>query len=228
MDYCTVRKTSSPSSLTVLLTKDRGSKVPMANGVLCKGRSHEDTVHQAASNVKRLGHSHKILVKTDGEPALLDLRRAVMSKLGIQAAPENSEPYAPQSNGAIECGVKQFKGMLRTLNLALEDRIKAEIPVTHPIMLWMVEHATELLAKYLVGKDGKTPYERLMGKRYRIEAFEFGEQVSYKKRVAEMADPGSGPASAGTPRGKRSESVAWMPSGPGGCGWASAVEQPRI
>ena len=31
--------------------------------------------------------------------------------------------YDPQGNGAIESGVKQLKGMLRTLTLVLEDRM---------------------------------------------------------------------------------------------------------
>ena len=80
---------------------------------------------------------------------------------GTQVVPEQPPAYGPQSNGAIECGVRQFKGMLRTLSLALESRIGARIPVTHPAMWWFVEHTTELMAKHLVGKDGRTPYERL-------------------------------------------------------------------
>ena len=60
---------------------------------------------QAVANIQRLGHS-KILIKSDNEPALLELRRAVVERLGIQAVPESSAPYGPQSNGAIESGVK--------------------------------------------------------------------------------------------------------------------------
>ena len=62
MDYCTVRKSNSPSSVTVLLCKDRNSKIPMANGVMCKGRSYEHTVDQAVANIRRLGHHGKILL----------------------------------------------------------------------------------------------------------------------------------------------------------------------
>ena len=137
----------------------------MANAVFCKGRGHPEAVDQAAANVHRLGHKTKIWLKTDGEPALMDLRRGVAEKLGIQSVPEQPPAYEPQSNGAIECGVRQFKGLLRTLCLALEDRIGALIPVTHPVMMWLVEHTTELLAKHLVGRDGLTPYERLFGKK---------------------------------------------------------------
>ena len=138
---------------------------------------HAEAVDQAAANVRRLGHHEKLLIKTDGEPALVDLRRGVSSKLGVQSVPERTPVGEPQSNGSVECGVRQFKGLLRTLLLALEARIGALIPATHPITLWLVEHTTELLAKHLVGRDGKSPVERLLGKKCRVEAFEIGEQV---------------------------------------------------
>ena len=64
---------------------------------------------------------------------------------------------------------------------AVESRIGADAPVSHPSMLWMVEHSTELLAKYLVGNDGKTTYARTKGKPFRLPIAEFGEVVVYKK-----------------------------------------------
>ena len=129
----------------------------------------------------------------------MDVRMGVAGKLGIQSVPEQPPAYEPQSNGAIECGVRQFKGLLRTLCLALEERIGAFIPVTHPVMMRLVEHTTELLAKHLVGRDGLTPYARLFGKKHRIETFEFGEQIWYAKRTVtvDQAVSPEAPASAG-------------------------------
>ena len=71
--------------------------------------------------------------------------------------------------------------MVRTLMLALEARIQGEVPVMHPIMLWLVEHAGELITKYLVGHDGKTAYARLFGTPDRGEGYEFGERVMCKR-----------------------------------------------
>ena len=62
-------------SLTVLVTKDRGSKAIIANVVGCKGRAFEDAVEQAVMNIRRFGHLGKVLLKTDNEPALGDLRK---------------------------------------------------------------------------------------------------------------------------------------------------------
>eukprot|EP00969_Alexandrium_andersonii_P012675 552537-Alexandrium_andersonii.AAC.1 len=76
MGYCFLAKDTSETTLTVLVIKDRGSRAIMAHPVLRKGRLHDDTVDQAVASTRRLGHRHRVLLKTDNEPALLDLRRA--------------------------------------------------------------------------------------------------------------------------------------------------------
>eukprot|EP00969_Alexandrium_andersonii_P211617 9346503-Alexandrium_andersonii.AAC.1 len=53
-------------------------------------------------------------------------------------------------------------------------------------MLWLVEHAGELLTKHLVGHDGRTGFERRFGKPSREDGYEFGELVYYRARPAEM------------------------------------------
>eukprot|EP00969_Alexandrium_andersonii_P215127 9501314-Alexandrium_andersonii.AAC.1 len=70
--------------------------------------------------------------------------------------------------------------------LALQERIQGEIPVYHPVMLWLVEHAGELLTKHLIGHDGQTAFERLFGKPSRDDGYEFGEQVHSRVRPDDM------------------------------------------
>ena len=88
MDYCFLCQEQGSRSLTVLVTKDRESRALIANAVLCKGRAFEDTADQAVCNVRRFGHQGKVLLKTDNEPALVDLRVGVAEKLGLQVVPE--------------------------------------------------------------------------------------------------------------------------------------------
>ena len=76
--------------------------------------------------------------------------------------------------------------MIRTLMLALEGRIEGEIPIDHPVMLWIAEHSTELVTKHLVGHDGKTAYGRLFGKPSRDEGYEFGERNLFRRGVARL------------------------------------------
>eukprot|EP00969_Alexandrium_andersonii_P189135 8357047-Alexandrium_andersonii.AAC.1 len=59
--------------------------------------------------------------------------------------------------------------------LALQERIQGEVPVDHPVKLWLIEHAGELLTKHSVGHDGRAPFERLFGKPCREDGCEFGE-----------------------------------------------------
>eukprot|EP00969_Alexandrium_andersonii_P253203 11190397-Alexandrium_andersonii.AAC.1 len=76
MDYCFLAKDTSDTILTVLVITDRDSRAILAHPVLCKGRLRDDAVDQAVASTRRLGHHHRVLLKTDNEPALLDLRRA--------------------------------------------------------------------------------------------------------------------------------------------------------
>ena len=97
MDYCFLYKEEGSKSLTVLVTKDRGSKAIIANPVLCKGRAFEDTVDQAVLNIRRFGHQGKVVLKTDNEAALVDLRVGVVEKLGMGPAGEAGLQVVPEA-----------------------------------------------------------------------------------------------------------------------------------
>ena len=73
-DYAFLSREGDERPLTILVTKDRDSRIIMGNVVLHKGRGEEDSIVQRAEKVKRLGHHGKVLIKTDNEPALISLR----------------------------------------------------------------------------------------------------------------------------------------------------------
>eukprot|EP00969_Alexandrium_andersonii_P240402 10613257-Alexandrium_andersonii.AAC.1 len=77
MDSCFLARHGSDASLTVLAVEDRDSRAILAHPMLRKGRWRDDTVDQAAASSRRLGHHQRVLLETDIEPALVDLRRAV-------------------------------------------------------------------------------------------------------------------------------------------------------
>eukprot|EP00969_Alexandrium_andersonii_P300470 13283928-Alexandrium_andersonii.AAC.1 len=74
-------------------------------------------------------------------------------------------------------------------------------------MLWLKEHAGEHLAKHLVGHDGQTAFERLVGKPSRGDGYEFNEQVFSVLARATSAD-------------------ASAPGGAPECGWGAAGAWP--
>eukprot|EP00969_Alexandrium_andersonii_P170597 7541777-Alexandrium_andersonii.AAC.1 len=74
MNYCFPTMDTSDATITVLVIKDRDSRAILARPVLCKGSLRDDAVDPAVADVRRLGHHRRVLLKTDNEPVLLDLR----------------------------------------------------------------------------------------------------------------------------------------------------------
>ena len=103
-----------------------------------------------------MGTKGVLLIKTDNEPALKALREEVTRKLENGIIPVAPPVKESQSNGAIENGVKVFKGLLRVHLLALERKMDGYIPSAHPLMAWLVEHVADLMTKYFQGNDGKS------------------------------------------------------------------------
>ena len=79
-----------------------------------------------------------------------------------------------QSNGVAERAVKTVQGQARTLKLALEARLGTDIVDDAPKISWLIEYASVLLRRHLVGADGRTAYERLKGRGDRRRLTEFG------------------------------------------------------
>ena len=61
-----------------------------------------------------------MLLKTDGEPALIQVQDVVIDKRGSSTVPQNPPAYDPQGNGAIERGVQEFGNQVRAMKIGLE------------------------------------------------------------------------------------------------------------
>ena len=95
------------------------------------------------------------------------------------AAPERSAPGESASNGLAERAVQSPEGQVRTMNLALQDRLQCEINSDHPSMQWMVMHAAFPRTVCLECADGTTGYENWRGQNARFRMPEFGETIIY-------------------------------------------------
>ena len=58
-----------------------------------------------------------------------------------------------------------MKGHVRTLKFDTESLIGKEIPDTHNLLTWLVKYAASAYNRFHVGTDGRTPFERLVGRR---------------------------------------------------------------
>ena len=179
VDYWFMRDRKGAELVPVVTMKEDITKMIKAHVVPAKG-DVEGAADMLINDMKRMGCMNEVIVKSDQEAALGDLVKTVQARRAGKTIIEKAAVKDSQSNGVAERAVQSIEGMVRTMKLALEERIGVPIPSTHAIMTWMVEHAAETLNRFLVGSDGRTPYERMKGKRYRGEVFEFGRRVRHR------------------------------------------------
>ena len=175
VDYCFMGSKGDATTRCIVVAKE--SVVPV------KGSSNEFPAKRITAFIRELGLENQDLVlRSDQEPALQDLLREV----GKKRAPartfyEVSPVGSSASNGVAERGVQTVEGQIRVLKDALEMRLEVRIPSNHNILSWLVEFAGTVVNRYEVGRDGKTPCERLRGKQSRLIGFEFGEKVNFRR-----------------------------------------------
>ena len=96
-------------------------------------------------------------LKTDGEPALIDVAKKTKEIFEIEVILKNPPRHDPKANGVAERGVREFKEQLRATKLALERRIQKKIDAKSPVLKWMISHSIDTINRFLVGADGRTP-----------------------------------------------------------------------
>merc|ERR1711888_459003 len=91
-----------------------------------------------------LGYT-KVVMKTDQEPAIMELKDSVRRSRTEEIIPEESPVEDSRSNGYIERAIQEIQGHIRTLKSAVEGRYEEEIAPDHPAIPWMVMHAAGTL-----------------------------------------------------------------------------------
>ena len=120
-------------------------------------------VEQLLQDVLWRGH-HRVMVRSDNEPALLQVVNRTMAALkikGVDATSEGSVPYHPQTNGAAENAVKLLKGTLKANLLSLERQIQARIPLDHTVVTWLVTFSANVYTSRVRGRDGKAAQQQV-------------------------------------------------------------------
>ena len=175
MDYCDI------GDRKLLVGRENITGHIFCHLVKCKGTGDENIVNKVIKSINNTGNT-KIVLKTDGEPAIIQVQEKVIAERQHPTVPKNPPAYDPQSNGVAERAVQEVKCQLRALKLGLEARIKKEVDVNSEILEWMIPHAADCINKYLVGKDGRTAHYRVHLKNFSGKVFEIGEQVLAKPK----------------------------------------------
>ncbi len=162
-----------------VVMRDWSSKAIFAHLIPGKGSDHDWTAHQLVNDIKKLGYKD-VVIRSDQEPAIMALVDKVAQLRDEVTIKESSPVGDSQANGMAERGVQAVEEYVRVLKLALEKRLNAKIPVSHPIVAWLVPHAADMLSKLEVKANGRTAYEMYKGRAYTGELAEFGQKVLFR------------------------------------------------
>ena len=178
---------ASSNPIMVMVDENTGEKYARAVGQKGIGKDHEMDwlVKDMSNELKAWGHSGgpegKIILKSDGEPAIVAVREALARYHGGIVIPEGPAVGESASNGTAEEAGKTVREFARVIKEHLEDKAKIKIGTQEAIVQWIVRWAAMLVSRYLVGRDGRTAYERRRGRACRAPVAAFGEKVWYKQ-----------------------------------------------
>ena len=134
----------------ILIGRDSITKWTDADVLPSKGTSHEHSIRTLVNNVRNTGHI-KVIIKSDNEPAIVDLKHQAARRLqadhGISVTFEESPVSDSQSNGLAELAVREVKGLARTLKHYVEEMHGITLPPDHVSMPWLLQHVCAIIAR---------------------------------------------------------------------------------
>ena len=161
--------------IQMVVVKDESTGCVSAHVCEAKGAGDRWVVDRICDDIGLWGHT-ELIIKGDGEPALIQVQEAIEDKWNHKTVFQKPSAYNPQGNGAAERAVQEIMGEITALKIVLEQRIGIKIPTSSKIMEWIAKLAPVIINRCFVVHDGKTPYSRLMGKHRSKEMVEIGRK----------------------------------------------------
>lgn len=172
-DYAFLRNEEGGEKATVLVGPCRQSKFLIAHVVPSKGESEDWVVAEVVKDRKKMGHNGQVLLRGDQERALGSFLYRVAEARGQVAVLEIAPKGDSKGNGIAERAVQQVEEMVRAHKPALENAVGQRIPIGHPCIPWLVQHAADLVNRFRVMKDGTTAYQPVKKRKSSSEMHEF-------------------------------------------------------
>ena len=180
LDYCFSGDEAKEGTPPVLVVWDDGHRAMWALPVETKG-AVPWVVAWIVGKLEEAGYSGvKLTLKSDQEPAIVALKKAVALRRKAITALIESPVRESQSNGAIERAIRSWEGQFRTLRHQLEANMGAKLALSHALVEWMVVWAGDLITRYVLRENGRTAFESITGHRCKQPAFLFGETVMFR------------------------------------------------
>ena len=127
----------------------------LARFTTCKGVGDEWLLRQLVRDIEEFGRSD-IILKTDGEPAIVAVQSRIQSMRKASAVPRNAPAYNPSSNGPCEKAVQYVTAHMLALIVGLECAINEQSTDDAAIRRWALEHAVLLLNHFNLGPEAMT------------------------------------------------------------------------
>ena len=178
---------ASANPLIVMVDEGTGEKYARAVGRKGVGDTGEMDwlIKDMSDELKAWGHpgggGNSLILKSDGEKAIVAVRTALGQLHGGRIVPESPAKGESPSNGVVEEAGKTIREFTRVMKEQLEDKAQVQLEPGDIVVQWMIRWAAMLVSRYMVGKDGRTGYERRRGRKCKIPVVAFGEKVWYRE-----------------------------------------------
>ena len=96
---------------------------------------------------------HRVVFRSDNEPSILPLLRAVKLAWTGDVVQETSAEGDPQSNAAAESSVNVVKAHVRSIKLKAQAASSVEVPADHDLLTWLVPYAASMHRRFAVGRE---------------------------------------------------------------------------
>ena len=122
----------------------------------------------------------RITIRSDQEPSILNLKKAVAIKRNAETALLESPVQESKSNGKVERAVRTWRDQFRTLRSQFERRTGSKLERNGALSTWLVSFAAEVMNKFKVQENGKTAFETMTSHKCTQAVVGFGEVVYFQ------------------------------------------------
>ena len=153
---------ASENPLMVMIDEQHGNRYMRAVGKkgLGEGNEMDWLIKDMHEELKSWGHpggqNNELILKSDGEPAIVAVRERLSRYHGGKITPEQPPKGESSSNGKVEEAGKTIRSLAQVFKDMIESKIGEQIQSDYVIMLWLIRWVAMLYSRFKIGKDGKT------------------------------------------------------------------------
>ena len=162
-------KSSPPPFLAV---RDRWTKCGYAMALASKVASNPTTIRGLGQFLQGLGY-HRICNKSDGEAAIVALKKSAAEYAKVDAQPEESPVGDHEANCEIESFIRDIKRRQRAVRSLLEARLGFALEDDDPALAWTPLFCSNQMNRFKVLEDGRTADQRRTGKTWKNFSLQF-------------------------------------------------------